>query len=411
MVFGLDVPVFSDYVQADGKLVAEVFTQGSNVTVDYFVSDHLGSPAVIIPYANSTQGTIERDSYDAWGKMRNATNWGADTSCSLPPASDITRHFTGHESLAAACLVNANARIYDPQIGRFLTPDSVTQDTYNLQNLNRYSYVDNMPLSLTDPTGHDGNGPGNPPPPPPPLEQHPPQKWFLPPCAGRCIIIGKVTVGVDSSSGQIVSISDDAVQHQSPDASGTSSSGTTTSTSVGGVGNPVAGAANANEYPGSVPGNSEPADQSAPTDTNGGTTGTDQSPSTNAPTSTDQSGTETVVVTGTRVALNDTGGSRPDKCEVAWEGCHATATRLHDLGYVPESHQLFQGCQAASRTCYQQEQVVKSPPPGKKYISVVPFPPNPETNGGGTVVHETGEPSRYLPPSYDPLAGIPPKNQ
>ena len=45
-------------------------------------------------------------------------------------------------------------RIYDAEIGRFLQADLFIQDRTNLQGLNRYSYVENNPLSYTDPSGY-----------------------------------------------------------------------------------------------------------------------------------------------------------------------------------------------------------------------------------------------------------------
>lgn len=48
-----------------------------------------------------------------------------------------------------------------------MTPDDIIPDEYNGQSFNRYTYVNNRPLTLTDPTGHDPaegpdfNGPGN----------------------------------------------------------------------------------------------------------------------------------------------------------------------------------------------------------------------------------------------------------
>jgi len=67
--------------------------------------------------------------------------------------SATTRGFTGQEMMDLVCYVNFNARVYDPSLGRFMSPDPVTQTFYDLQILNRYSYVDNNPLSLTDPSG------------------------------------------------------------------------------------------------------------------------------------------------------------------------------------------------------------------------------------------------------------------
>lgn len=49
--------------------------------------------------------------------------------------------------------VHMNGRIYDPLLGRFLSADLIVQAPGNLQDFNRYSYVRNNPLSLTDPSG------------------------------------------------------------------------------------------------------------------------------------------------------------------------------------------------------------------------------------------------------------------
>ena len=47
-----------------------------------------------------------------------------------------------------------NGRVYDPAIGRFLSPDPTVQFVANLQSYNRYSYVLNNPLRYSDPTGY-----------------------------------------------------------------------------------------------------------------------------------------------------------------------------------------------------------------------------------------------------------------
>ena len=50
-------------------------------------------------------------------------------------------------------VIHMNGRIYDPLIGRFMSADPIIQAPGNLQNYNRYSYVMNNPLNLTDPSG------------------------------------------------------------------------------------------------------------------------------------------------------------------------------------------------------------------------------------------------------------------
>lgn len=49
--------------------------------------------------------------------------------------------------------VHMNGRIYDPLLGRMLSADPFIQSPANFQNYNRYSYVTNNPLSVTDPSG------------------------------------------------------------------------------------------------------------------------------------------------------------------------------------------------------------------------------------------------------------------
>ena len=42
-----------------------------------------------------------------------------------------------------------NGRIYDPVLGRFLSPDPIVQSPGYSQSWNRYAYVFNSPLSYT----------------------------------------------------------------------------------------------------------------------------------------------------------------------------------------------------------------------------------------------------------------------
>jgi RHS repeat-associated protein len=65
----------------------------------------------------------------------------------------LGRGYTGHEHLAVFGLINMNARLYDPALGRFLSPDPYVQAPDFSQNFNRYSYCLNNPLRFTDPSG------------------------------------------------------------------------------------------------------------------------------------------------------------------------------------------------------------------------------------------------------------------
>ena len=58
-----------------------------------------------------------------------------------------------HETIPEFGLINMNSRVYDPQLGVFLSPDPLMQDMENSQNFNRYAYCFNNPLKYTDPSG------------------------------------------------------------------------------------------------------------------------------------------------------------------------------------------------------------------------------------------------------------------
>ncbi len=68
---------------------------------------------------------------------------------------EYLRGYTGHENVGSGSLINMNARLYDPVIGRFISADSMIPSPYNSQSYNRYAYVLNNPLKYTEPTGHN----------------------------------------------------------------------------------------------------------------------------------------------------------------------------------------------------------------------------------------------------------------
>lgn len=109
----------------------------------YMLRDPLGTIVNLI----TPNGTIVYSaSYDAWGKCTSLQN-------TTSPFVDFRRGFTGHEMLLEFDLVNMNGRMYDPLVGRFLSPDPYVQMPDNAQNFNRYSYCLNNPLKYTDPSG------------------------------------------------------------------------------------------------------------------------------------------------------------------------------------------------------------------------------------------------------------------
>ncbi len=138
-----------DYIVADGQIVALRSKTGASVSMLYIVTDHLGSTAAVTDTA--TPMGVERDGYDAWGHRRNI-NGTPDPSCTL--TSQTNRGYTGQEMLDSQCLINMNARVYDPTLARFQSADSVVPNPIYGQAYNRYAYAYGNPLNAVDPSGH-----------------------------------------------------------------------------------------------------------------------------------------------------------------------------------------------------------------------------------------------------------------
>ena len=111
----------------------------SSGTYYYALTDHLGSVTRI--YDESGASVFEAD-YDAWGRQAVSKN-----------TIGFHRGYTGHEMLPEFGLINMNGRLYDPMLGRFLSPDNFVQMPDFSQSFNRYSYCINNPLKFNDPDG------------------------------------------------------------------------------------------------------------------------------------------------------------------------------------------------------------------------------------------------------------------
>ena len=107
--------------------------------VSYLLQEHLGSTSVIADTTGASTGTVR---YFPFGLTRS-------TSGTIP----TDKKFTG-QRLDSTGLYFYNARYYDANIGRFISPDTIVPNPINPQAFNRYSYTLNNPLKYTDPSGH-----------------------------------------------------------------------------------------------------------------------------------------------------------------------------------------------------------------------------------------------------------------
>ena len=123
--------------------------------IEYRHFDHLGSPASITDAAGSELVALAHDPHGErriadWTRRLNEAEIAALGS---DHGDRTSRGFTGHEQLDRTGLVHMNGRLYDPLLGRFLSPDPIVANPSDGQQWNLYSYAMNSPLSYIDPSG------------------------------------------------------------------------------------------------------------------------------------------------------------------------------------------------------------------------------------------------------------------
>ena len=99
---------------------------------------------------------LVQESFAPFGQRR-ASNWsaGGPSSSDWTAIAKATRHgFTFHEMLDNVGLIHMNGRVYDPNVGRFLSTDPLISDFGDSQSVNPYAYVGNRPLNHAAATGY-----------------------------------------------------------------------------------------------------------------------------------------------------------------------------------------------------------------------------------------------------------------
>lgn len=138
------------YLDGDAYSASSVYVkENGSWNLYYIFRDYLGS----MTHLTDGSGTVlEENSYDAWGRLRNPQTQVLYNDDSQPDLF-LRRGYTSHVHLPWFGLTNMNARLYDPVLGRFLSPDPYVQMPDFSQNFNRYAYALNNPLKFIDPNG------------------------------------------------------------------------------------------------------------------------------------------------------------------------------------------------------------------------------------------------------------------
>jgi RHS repeat-associated protein len=105
----------------------------------YHVGDHLGSSNLV---TDRNGALVQHREYWAFGQQRVRSESAQDY---------VFNRYTGQVFDDETGLYYYGARYYDPELGRFIQPDTIVPYPDDPQTLNRYSYVNNNPLKYTDP--------------------------------------------------------------------------------------------------------------------------------------------------------------------------------------------------------------------------------------------------------------------
>ena len=109
-------------------------------TLFYLLGDHLGSTSLTLDALGNVVSELR---YTAWGEVRYQAG---------PTTTNYT--YTVQYSDSYINLLWYGSRHYDPELGRFISPDSIIPDLSNPQAYDRYSYTFNNPVKYVDPSGH-----------------------------------------------------------------------------------------------------------------------------------------------------------------------------------------------------------------------------------------------------------------
>ena len=160
---------------AVGQMVAEYGNVQTAGGTSYLTSDNLGSTRVV---TGQDQSVKSRHDYLPFGEELTAGVGGRTTAQGYGGNDGNRFKFAQLERDDETGLDYAQARYYASTQGRFTSIDPLMASgrAFNPQSWNRYAYVLNNPLNLTDPTGTIDNDPDQqerrplPPPLPPPTQ-------------------------------------------------------------------------------------------------------------------------------------------------------------------------------------------------------------------------------------------------
>ncbi|WP_165362872.1 RHS repeat domain-containing protein [Promicromonospora panici] len=164
---GMELTAYADgrastanrYYSFNGKTITTRAAIGATGQTT-IIPDHHGTPMLQV---DQSANRVTRQYTDPFGATRGAVAGDADADGRLDGTSPtwVGDHGYLDKPEDTSGLTAIGARMYDPVLGRFISVDPI-MDLTDPQQWNAYSYANNMPVTLSDPTGmkayaHDGS--------------------------------------------------------------------------------------------------------------------------------------------------------------------------------------------------------------------------------------------------------------
>jgi RHS repeat-associated protein len=139
---GAEAELLFDAANPTGQLSSTLHPDVKRVGMQtlYLVKDHLASNRLTIP---QSAAALQAHAYGPYGQPR------IENFATIPTG----RGYINQQFDPETGLQYLNARYYDPDMGRFLTPDWWDPMIAGV-DINRYAYAGNDPVNMSDPSGH-----------------------------------------------------------------------------------------------------------------------------------------------------------------------------------------------------------------------------------------------------------------
>jgi len=158
--------VTHNYLTDDGKLIEERFGENTlkyyygaqgilgfdyNGTKYFYVKNMLGD---VIALVDASGIVVARYAYDAWGNHKVFNPDGTENTSASFIGNVNPIRYRGYYFDEETGLYYLKTRYYDPQVGRFISPDSIEYlAPSSVSGLNLYAYCNNNPVMYTDESG------------------------------------------------------------------------------------------------------------------------------------------------------------------------------------------------------------------------------------------------------------------